>query len=114
MQNKDRDVRAYYYDVLQSINHIFQFLDSGNIRNLEDYHVNILIKSAVERKLEIIGEAINRIFKIDETLPITNYRKIIATRNFIIHEYDFVDDSQVWLIVEKHLPLLKKEVEELL
>jgi uncharacterized protein with HEPN domain len=114
MQNKDRDVRAYYYDVLQSINYIFQFLESGNIRNLEDYHVNILIKSAVERKLEIIGEAINRIFKMDDSLPITNYRKIIATRNFIIHEYDFVDDSQVWLIVEKHLPLLKKEVEELL
>jgi len=56
MHNKDRDVRAYYYDVLQSINHIFQFLDSGNIRDLEDYHVNILIKSAVERKLEVIGE----------------------------------------------------------
>jgi len=50
MQNKDRDIRAYYYDVLQSINHIFQFLDAGNIRNLEDYHINILIKSAVERK----------------------------------------------------------------
>lgn len=78
MQNKDRDVRAYYYDVFQPINHIFQFLESGSIRNLEDYQVNILIKSAVERKLEIIGEAINRIFKMDETLPITNYRKIIA------------------------------------
>lgn len=51
---------------------------------------------------------------MDETLPITNYRKIIATRNFIIHEYDFVDDAQVWLIIEKHLPVLRKEVEELL
>lgn len=42
------------------------------------------------------------------------YRKIIATRNFIIHEYDFVDDAQVWQIIDKHLPLLKQEVEELL
>ncbi len=114
MQSKDRDVKAYYYDILQSIKHIYQFLESNDIKTLDEYQNNILVKSAVERKLEIIGEAINRVYKMDDTLPITNYRKIIATRNFIIHEYDFVDDAQVWLIVEKHLPVLKKEVEGLL
>ena len=112
--HKDRDIKAYYYDISQSINHIYQFLTSNNIKTFDEYQNNILVKSAVERKLEIIGEAINRIFKMDENLSITNYRKIIATRNFIIHEYDFVDDAQVWAIVEKHLPLLKQEVEELL
>ena len=114
MQKKDRDPKAYYYDILQSIMHIYQFIDSNGIKSLDQYQENILVKSAVERKLEIIGEAINRISKLDETLSVTNYKKIIATRNFIIHEYDFVDDAQVWLIVDKHLPLLKKEVEELL
>jgi uncharacterized protein with HEPN domain len=81
---------------------------------LKNTSINILVKSAVERKLEIIGEAINRVFKLDASLPITSYKKIIATRNFIIHDYDFVDDSQVWSIIEKHLPVLKQEVEELL
>jgi uncharacterized protein with HEPN domain len=114
MQNKDRDPKAYYYDILQSIKHIYEFLGSGSIKTLEEYQENILIKSAVERKLEIIGEAVNRIFKIDASLPITNYRKIIATRNFIIHEYDFVDDAQVWIILEKHLPLLQQEAEKFL
>jgi uncharacterized protein with HEPN domain len=114
MQPKDRDIKAYYYDVLESIKHIFQFLDSFNIKTFDEYQANILVKSAVERKLEIIGEAINRVFKMDSTLPITDYRKIIDTRNFIIHQYDFVDDAQVWGILEKHLLVLKQQVENYL
>lgn len=66
------------------------------------------------RNNEIIGEALNRILKSDETIIITNSRKIVDTRNRIIHGYDTVSDEVIWGIVIKHLPLLQSEIENLL
>jgi uncharacterized protein with HEPN domain len=74
---------------------------------------NILLRRAVERELEIIGEAMNRISKL-EALDIQYYKQIISLRNQIIHSYDNIDDATIWGIVVKHLPILKQEVEELL
>lgn len=68
----------------------------------------------MERNNEIIGEALNRILKSDETIIITNSRKIVDTRNRIIHGYDTVSDEVIWGIVIKHLPLLQSEIENLL
>jgi uncharacterized protein with HEPN domain len=73
-----------------------------------------LLKAAVERKLEIIGEALNKCKKYFPDIPITNKEKIISTRNRIIHAYDAVDDIMMWEIVINHLPKLKSEVEQLL
>lgn len=66
------------------------------------------------RNNEIIGEALNRILKSDETIIITNSRKIVDTRNRIIHGYYTVSDEVIWGIVIKHLPLLQSEIENLL
>jgi uncharacterized protein with HEPN domain len=68
----------------------------------------------VERKFEIIGEALNRCMKIMPDISITNKEKIVGTRNRIIHAYDSVDDILIWEIINKHLPLLKEEVTALL
>ena len=72
------------------------------------------MQRAIERNLEIIGEAINRILKIDENIPIQDVKKIIDTRNKIAHGYNQVDNIIIWGIVIKHLPILKSEVEKLL
>jgi len=80
-----------------------------------DIFVNsILLRRGVERNIEIIGEAMNRIIKVDNTISITNARKIVDTRNYVIHCYDTLTADILWSIVVNHLPLLKNEIEELL
>ena len=70
-------------------------------------------KKAIERNLEIIGEAMNRILKVEPSFPIDNAQNIIGTRNRIIHAYDNISDELIWTIVVRDLPLLKKQLEEL-
>jgi uncharacterized protein with HEPN domain len=64
----------------------------------------------VERNIEVIGEALSRILTKDPEINISNSRKIVDTRNRIIHGYDSVSDEIIWGIVIKHLPLLQIEV----
>ncbi|MFA6359484.1 MAG: HepT-like ribonuclease domain-containing protein [Dysgonamonadaceae bacterium] len=75
---------------------------------------DIKTKRAIERNIEIIGEAVNRILKKDKNFKINNAQQIIGTRNRIIHGYDRVSDDMIWSIVINHLPKLKSEVELLL
>lgn len=82
----------------------------GNFDNFKD---DFLLKRAAERELEIIGEAVNQLLKIQPSLKITGARNIISLRNFIIHAYDAVDDELIWAILQKDIPLLKKEIEDI-
>lgn len=78
------------------------------------FQKDLKTKRAVERNLEIIGEAVSRVLKHDNSIQISNARKIISTRNRIIHSYDNVSDEMIWSIVINHLPVLRSEVENLL
>jgi uncharacterized protein with HEPN domain len=71
-------------------------------------------RRAVERNIEIIGEATNRILQKDESTELSNSRKIVDTRNRIIHGYDKVSDDIIWSIVINYLPILKIEAQNLL
>ena len=73
-----------------------------------------MLRRAVEREIEIIGEAMNQLLKLIPDCQIKNARKIVDTRNWVIHSYDNVDDIVIWNIVSKHLPKLKIEIDELL
>ncbi|MGM9854403.1 MAG: DUF86 domain-containing protein [Muribaculaceae bacterium] len=73
-----------------------------------------LFRRGVERNMEIMGEALNNVLKIDPNIAITSSRKIVDTRNFIIHAYDSLKPDILWGIVINHIPLLKREVETLL
>ena len=73
-----------------------------------------MIRRSVEREMEIIGEAINRLLKIHPSIRITSAMKIVDHRNLIIHAYDSINNEMIWAVVTKHLPILKKEVESLL
>jgi len=105
-------IQKYLYDIITSINSIYDYL--GENRDFNEYSENKLLRRAVERELEIIGEASNRILKLDSEFPINNARKIVDLRNWVIHGYDKVDDVIIWGILSNHLPKLKEQVEELM
>ncbi len=109
----DNEIKTWLYDILQSINEIESYYEDKP-RKFEEYLSDIKTKRAVERNLEIIGEAVNRILKNDKDFQLDNAEKIIGTRNRIIHGYDKVSDDLVWSIVINHLPKLKEEVKRLL
>ncbi len=75
-----------------------------------------MLKRAIERDLEIIGEAINRILKKDKTLEnqISNAKSIISLRNHVIHAYDNISDENIWSILIYHLPKLSSEIDHLI
>ncbi len=100
------------FDIKISINEIETFLPSHKL-TFSDYKSNIILKRAIERNLEIIGEAMNRILKEDPSLPIEEAQRIIGLRNQIIHGYDKISDENIWAILINHLPGLKNKVEEL-
>jgi len=109
----DNDIKAWLYDILNAIMEIESFFDDSS-KEFVKYQKDLRTKRAVERNIEIIGEALGRILKRDETIIITNARKIVDTRNRIIHGYDAVSDDVIWGIVIRHLPILQREVEILL
>jgi len=109
----DNSIKTWLYDILGSINEIESyFVDIPKL--FEVYQNDLRTKRAVERNIEIIGEAMSRILKEDNHIQISNSRKIVDVRNRIIHGYDSVSDDVIWGIVIKNLPVLQKEVEVLL
>ncbi len=108
-----RDARAYLYDISVACTRIAEFT-SG--QSLADYSGNAMIRSAVERQFEIIGEALNQLEQADPVLAerITDASRIIAFRNRLIHWYATVSDEVVWGAIEVSVPILAREVAGLL
>lgn len=100
------------YDIKLSIDAISIHIKGNN--NFFDYQQNLTVKRAVERELEIIGEAVNRILKIEPNFELNNARRIVDLRNLIIHGYDAVDDETIWAIINRHVPELEKDIDKLL
>lgn len=109
----DIRVLTYLQDVLDAIREMeLCFTDFPNRFDL--FEKDIMRRCVVERKVEIMGEAINRIKKIMPALEIPNSRAIIDTRNRIIHAYDNVRPEFLWSLVKRHIPQLKVDVEQVL
>jgi len=106
------EIQKYLFDIQTSIDSINEYL--GDQRNFDTYLNNKLLRRGIERELEIIGEAASRILKIDTDINIDNARKIVDLRNWVIHGYDKIDDTVIWGIISKQLPILKIQVDELL
>ena len=109
----NNEIKTWLYDILQSINEIDGYY-KDKPKNFKEYISDIKTKRAIERNIEIIGEAVNRILKKNKNFELSNAEKIIGTRNRIIHGYDKISDDLIWSIVINHLPKLKNEVTELL
>ncbi len=109
----DNTTKSWLFDILSSIKEIESyFVETPKM--FEIYRNDLRTKRAIERNVEIIGEAMSRILKHDEKIEISNSRKIVDVRNRIIHGYDSVSDEVIWGIVVKNLPVLQKEIELLL
>lgn len=109
MENK---VKTWLKDIEQAIGEINSFLP--DVKNFKDFQKDLKTKRAVERNIEIIGEAVSRILKVEPNIKISHTRKIIDTRNRIVHGYDSVSDDILWGIIIRNLHDLEKEVKELL
>lgn len=108
----DIKIKSYLLDIIQSIDEIFLFL--GERRDFITYKDDLKTKKAIERNLEIIGEATIRIIKVDSNFELKDAKNIIGTRNRIIHSYDNISDEVIWTIISRELPKLQKEVQEIL
>jgi uncharacterized protein with HEPN domain len=107
------EVREYLEDIRDEAYDLKEFTEG---KDLEQYSKNRLLKAGVERKFEIIGEALNRIKSFDEEIleEIRDYRSIISFRNILAHGYDIVEDKVVWGIIENDLDMLIEDIETLL
>lgn len=105
------EIKVWLSDIDKAIREISIFLPDSV--SFIEFSEDIKTIRAVERNIEIIGEAMNRILKFDDNIKISNSRRIVDTRNRIIHGYDSVSYEVLWLIITKYLPLLEKEIKEL-
>jgi uncharacterized protein with HEPN domain len=107
------EARAYLHDIAQAALLIDRFRQG---RSFDDYLSDALLRSGVERQLEIIGEAVNKLSRADlaTAAGLTGRARIIALRNILIHGYATIDDRVIWNILDQDLPRLQVEVRGLL
>ena len=108
-----RDARAYLWDVQQAADAILRFVAGLDVQT---YAATEVVHSAVERKFEIIGEALSQLSKLDPALAnrIPDVAAIVAFRNVLIHGYAAVEHDRVWRFAEASLPGLRATVADLL
>jgi uncharacterized protein with HEPN domain len=108
-----RDPRAYLWDAKSAADAIASFAAN---RTFENYRSDLLLRSAVERQFEIIGEAPNRLSRVSPDLAaqIPDLGRMVAFRNILIHGYAVVDDEIVWRAIHENLPTLQAKLAELL
>jgi uncharacterized protein with HEPN domain len=106
------EIKKYLYDISESIESIEKYL--GDKRDFNIYLADKMLRRAIEREFEIIGEAMSRIEKLDSSVEISSKRQIISMRNRVIHGYDKIDNEIVWGTIVRYLPTLKIEIENLI
>ena len=107
------EARKYLYDIQRAADLLREFTSDKTFAN---YEGDAMLRSAVERQFEIIGEAMTSLARIDMPVAgrISHSQRIIAFRNVLIHGYADVDDRLVWDVIKTNLPTLEREVEALL
>jgi uncharacterized protein with HEPN domain len=106
------EVEKLIYDIDQAAGLIADFTQG---KKLIDYKVDPMLRSAVERQFEIIGEALNRLKKVDPgtVIRISEYQRVIGFRNVLAHGYDVISDEIVWDVVQNKLPKLRQDIEKI-
>lgn len=108
----ENEIKTWLSDILKAISEINEFVPAKD--DFQTFKNDLKTRRAIERNLEIIGEAVSRTVKKDPFLQITNARKIVDTRNRIIHGYDTVSVDILWAIIIRDIPNLEKEIKSLL
>lgn len=108
----EKEVQTWLEDIKQAIDEIESFLPKK--MDFLEFKKDLKTRKAIERNIEIIGEAVNRILNVNPEIKITKARKIVDTRNRIIHGYDMVSEDIIWAIVTGDLKKLRQEIIKLL
>lgn len=110
---RPRDVRVLLHDMLRAADAIIEFTDG---RTFDDYAADLMLRSAVERQFEILGEAMSRTLKAEPAIEdaLVDARTVVDFRNVIAHGYDRLSHRTVWDVVGRHLPQLRERVRILL
>ena len=95
---------------IQSIIQEIELVKTKTNNNFTSFQSDIILQRAVERDLEIIGEAIRKIMEIDPEIKITSAKNIIGLRNIISHAYDSVEPEMIWGIIQNNIPVLSNEI----
>jgi len=109
----DRKIKKYLEDIMLAIGEIELFL-SQRPRQYQVFLDDHMFRSALERQVGIIGEAISKVLQLEPEIAISNAKNIKGTRNYIVHAYDSLQPYTIWGIVINDVPKLKQEVTELL
>ncbi|MDE5874655.1 MAG: DUF86 domain-containing protein [Muribaculaceae bacterium] len=109
----DRTIKKYLHDILHAIEEVELYL-SQRPRQYQVFLDDHMFRSAIERQVGIMGEAMTKILKLMPDIPITGAKSIKGTRNYIVHAYDTLQPYTIWGIVINHLPKLKEEVVKIL
>lgn len=109
----DERIEKYLYDIKAAITEIREETEIRGFR-FEILYTDRVYLRFIERNIGIIGEAMNRILTINPEINISSARKIVNTRNIVIHSYDSLDKEIIWAIIMRHLPILETEVNSLL
>ena len=107
------EILVWLHDIKTQIIEIEAFYASTG-KSFQEFSKNTMLRKAIERNFEIIGEAVNRILEKDSAISISNAKKIVAFRNKIAHEYDNLDDETLYNISVIYLPALLKDVTDIL
>lgn len=108
-----RDPRTYLWDAVRAAELLAEFSDG---KTFEDYQSDAMLRSAVERQFEIVGEALNNLSKVSPELAaaVPDLRRIVAFRNILVHGYASVDDALVWQVLTEKRPQLEEQLRQLL
>lgn len=109
----DEYIKKHLVDILNATIEVESFFADAP-KLFQNFQNDMLRQRAVERNVEIMGEAINRILKVDPTFELPNAKAIVNTRNRVIHGYDSVTTEFLWSLIIKHIPALKKDIEKIL
>ena len=109
----ERDPRSFLWDARQSADAILRF--TAGVSE-DQYLANEMLRAAVERHFEIVGEALGRLAKASPTLAarVPDLARVVAFRNLLIHGYAIVNDRTVWRITQEDLPVLREAIADLL
>jgi uncharacterized protein with HEPN domain len=107
------EVAKYLHDMQRAADLATEFIEG---HAYADYAGSAMLRSAVERQLQILGDAMSQLARLDPAAAsrVTNYRDVIGFRNVLVHGYAEVDHQLVWNIVQVELPILKADVATLL
>jgi uncharacterized protein with HEPN domain len=109
----DEHIEKWLFDIRMAIDEINNYFEDDT-KDFFRFRENQMLKRAVERNLEIIGEAMNRILTKDPNIAINDARKIVNLRNHVIYSYDSISNENIWAVIVNNLPILKIDIDKLI